>query len=96
MLVKGIGKVMVAGKQNEQVIVEVSREKLANFGIAPQQLVNLLQTQNAVSDAGRVQIGEERIRLQTSGEFQDVAALADLMISNPAQKSGFYYAMWPL
>ncbi|MDX1525723.1 MAG: efflux RND transporter permease subunit [Pseudidiomarina maritima] len=83
VLVKGIGKVMVAGKQNEQVIVEVSREKLANFGIAPQQLVNLLQTQNAVSDAGRVQIGDERIRLQTSGEFQDVAALADLMISNP-------------
>jgi multidrug efflux pump subunit AcrB len=83
VLVKGVGKVMVAGKQNEQVIVEVSREKLANFGIPPQQLVNLLQTQNAVSDAGRVQVGQERIRLQTSGEFNSVDELADLMISNP-------------
>ncbi|MDS0217634.1 efflux RND transporter permease subunit [Pseudidiomarina andamanensis] len=83
VLVKGVGKVMVSGKQNEQVIVEVSREKLANFGIPPQQLVNLLQTQNAVSDAGRVQVGKERIRLQTSGEFDSVDELANLMISNP-------------
>lgn len=83
VLVKGVGKVMVSGKQNEQVIVEVSREKLANFGIPPQQLVNLLQTQNAVSDAGRVQVGQERIRLQTSGEFDSVDELSNLMISNP-------------
>lgn len=83
VLVKGVGKVMVSGKQNEQVIVEVSREKLANFGIAPQQVVNLLQTQNVVSDAGRVQIGRERIRLQTTGEFKSVDELANLMISNP-------------
>ncbi|CUA86734.1 efflux RND transporter permease subunit [Pseudidiomarina woesei] len=83
VLVKGVGKVMVSGKQNEQVVVEVSREKLANFGIAPQQVVNLLQTQNVVSDAGRVQIGRERIRLQTTGEFKSVDELANLMISNP-------------
>ncbi|WP_417663749.1 efflux RND transporter permease subunit [Pseudidiomarina donghaiensis] len=83
VLVKGVGKVMVSGKQNEQVIVEVSREKLANFGIAPQQVVNLLQTQNTVSDAGRVQIGSERIRLHTTGEFKSVDELANLMISNP-------------
>lgn len=86
VLVKGVGKVMVTGKQSEQVIVEISREKLANFGIAPQQVVNLLQTQNTVSDAGRVQVGSERIRLQTTGEFKSVDELAILMISNPGAK----------
>ncbi|PTB82659.1 MFS transporter, partial [Pseudidiomarina aestuarii] len=83
VLVKGIGKVTVAGKQDEQVIVEVSRSRLANVGIAPQQVVNLLQTQNAVSDAGRIQIGSERLRIQTSGEFATVDDLANLLISNP-------------
>ena len=83
VLVKGVGKVTVAGKQNEQVVVEASREKLANVGIPPAQLVNLLQTQNTVSDAGRVRIGHERIRIQTSGEFESVEELANLMISNP-------------
>ncbi len=83
VLVDGVGKVTVAGEQQEQVIVEISRTKLANFGIAPQQVVNLLQTQNAVSDAGRVLSGSERIRLHTTGEFAEVADLANLMISNP-------------
>ncbi|RUO78726.1 efflux RND transporter permease subunit [Pseudidiomarina taiwanensis] len=83
VLVPGVGKVTVVGEQNERVVVEISRDKLANNGISPQQVVNLLQTQNAVSDAGRVYLDGERIRLHTSGQFADVAALADLMISNP-------------
>lgn len=83
VLVPGVGKVTVVGKQQPQVVVEVSRSKLANFGIPPQQVMNLLQTQNAVTDAGRFMLGHERIRLQTSGEFSSVSELADLIISNP-------------
>ncbi|RUO62510.1 efflux RND transporter permease subunit [Pseudidiomarina insulisalsae] len=83
VLVEGVGKVTVAGEQQEQVIVEISRSKLANVGIPPQQVINLLQTQNLVSDAGRVLSGEERIRLHTTGEFAAVTDLANLMISNP-------------
>ncbi len=83
VLVDGVGKVLVDGEQQEQVIVEVSRNKLANVGIPPQQVINLLQTQNAVADAGRVISGNERIRLHTTGEFENVEDLANLMISNP-------------
>lgn len=83
VLVPGVGKVIVVGKQQSHVVVEVSRSKLANFGIPPQQVVNLLQTQNAVTDAGRIMIGGERIRLQTTGEFSSVDELANLIISNP-------------
>lgn len=83
VMLPGVGKVSVAGKQQQQVIVEISREQLANVGIAPQQVLNLLQTQNAISDAGRVMLGDERLRIQTTGEFDSVEALADLLISNP-------------
>lgn len=83
VLVDGIGKVTMAGKQQEQVMVEVSRAKLANFGIPPQRITELLQTQNIVSDAGRVKIGDESLRIATSGEFTTVQQLADLIISNP-------------
>lgn len=83
VLVEGVGKVTVDGKQQEQAVVEISRTKLATVGIPPQQVINLLQTQNAVSDAGRVFSGGERIRLQTTGEFTNVEDLANLMISNP-------------
>ena len=83
VMLPGVGKVTVAGKQQQQVIVEISREQLANFGIAPQQVLNLLQTQNVISDAGRVMLGDERLRIQTTGEFDSIEALADLLISNP-------------
>ncbi len=83
VMLPGVGKVTLAGKQQQQVIVEISREQLANFGIAPQQVLNLLQTQNVISDAGRVMLGDERLRIQTSGEFDSIEALADLLISNP-------------
>jgi multidrug efflux pump subunit AcrB len=87
VMLPGVGKVSVAGKQQQQVIVEISREQLANAGIAPQQVLNLLQTQNVISDAGRVMLGEERLRIQTTGEFDSVAALADLLISNPGAEA---------
>lgn len=83
VMLPGVGKVTVAGKQQQQVIVEISREQLANVGIAPQQVLNLLQTQNVISDAGRVMLGDERLRIQTTGEFDSIEALADLLISNP-------------
>ncbi len=83
VLVKGVGKVMVSGQQPEQVVVEISREKLANVGISPQQVIRLFQTQNTVSDAGRIRLDDERIRIQTSGEFTSVQSLANLFISNP-------------
>ncbi|CAI8163529.1 MAG: Cobalt-zinc-cadmium resistance protein CzcA [Pseudidiomarina mangrovi] len=87
VMLPGVGKVSVAGKQQQQVIVEISREQLANMGIAPQQVLNLLQTQNAISDAGRVMLGDERLRIQTTGEFDSIDALADLLISNPGAEA---------
>lgn len=83
VLVEGVGKVTMAGTQQEQVMVEVSRAKLANFGIPPERIGQLLQTQNLVSDAGAVMLGSERLRIATSGEFNSVEQLADLLISNP-------------
>lgn len=90
VLVEGVGKVTVGGRQQEQVIVEISRSRLASLGIPPQQIANLLQTQNQVSNAGAIQVGPDRIRIHPSGEFQSVAELEQLIISNPAAPELIY------
>jgi multidrug efflux pump subunit AcrB len=90
VLVDGVGKVSVGGRQQEQVIVEISRSRLASLGIAPQQIASLLQTQNVVSNAGSLQVGPDNIRIHPSGEFQSVAELEQLIISNPAAKELIY------
>ncbi len=90
VLVEGVGKVSVGGRQQEQVIVEISRSRLASLGIPPQQIASLLQTQNVVSNAGAIQVGPDSVRIYPSGEFQSVAELEQLLISNPAAKELIY------
>jgi multidrug efflux pump subunit AcrB len=86
VLVKGVGKVAVAGDQREQVFVEISRSKLAQLGIPLKRIFELLQTQNVVSNAGAVKAGEEYIRFHPTGEFQDVSELEHLIISDYGAK----------
>lgn len=90
VLIKGVGKVAVAGEQQEQVVVEIARNKLSALGIPPSRVYQLLQSQNQVSNSGSVKIGSEYIRLHPSGEFQSVKELENLLISNPGTSELIY------
>lgn len=83
VLVNGVAKVTVAGEQSEQVTIEISRAKLANMGVSPDQLSNLLKNQNNVSNAGRAKVGSEYIRISSTGEFQDISELENLIVGTP-------------
>ena len=89
-LIPGVGKVIIDGVQQEQVSVEISRARLANLGIPPNQIYELLRTQNTVSNAGRVKLEDEAVRFYTTGEFDDVEALESLIISNPGSDAQLY------
>src|ERR1700732_2456128 len=65
-----ISKVDILGAQDERVYVEFSTEQLAGLGIDRTALIAALQTQNAVSPAGVVQTGDEKILVRVSGAFQ--------------------------
>ncbi|MBU1464728.1 MAG: efflux RND transporter permease subunit, partial [Gammaproteobacteria bacterium] len=80
VLVDGVAKVTVAAEQDEQVTIEISRSKMANMGIAPSQLEDLLSNQNSVSNAGRVKVGSEYIRISPTGEFKDISELENLIV----------------
>jgi len=90
VLVKGVSKVTIAGQQQPQVMVEVSTQKLAQLGIAPSHIYDLLQSQNTVSNAGRIRVGDESIRLHPTGEFKDVKELETLLISKPGASELIY------
>jgi multidrug efflux pump subunit AcrB len=90
VLIEGVGKVAVAGNRQEQVFVEISRNRLAQLGIPLKRIFELLQTQNVVSNAGAVKAGEEYIRFHPTGEFQNVKELEDLIISDYGSKELIY------
>lgn len=89
-LVDGVGKVSVAGIQQEQVFIEMSMQRLSSLGISPTTIYNTLAMQNLVSSSGAVKIGTEYIRVHPTGEFTDVDALGDLIITETGAQGLIY------
>lgn len=83
VLVEGVAKVEITGAREEQVFVEILQTRMANLGISIQRIYDLLQTQNVVSNAGRILAGTESVRIHPTGEFSDVSELERLLISEP-------------
>ncbi|RMU41490.1 AcrB/AcrD/AcrF protein [Pseudomonas avellanae] len=76
--VPGLGKVEMIGQQDEVLYLNFSTRKLAALGIDQSQVVQSLQSQNAVTPAGVIEAGPERISVRTSGQFaseKDLAAV---------------------
>ncbi|WP_439868626.1 efflux RND transporter permease subunit [Pseudomonas syringae] len=76
--VPGLGKVEMIGQQDEVVYLNFSTRKLAALGIDQSQVVQSLQSQNAVTPAGVIEAEPERISVRTSGQFaseKDLAAV---------------------
>ncbi|AIW13764.1 efflux RND transporter permease subunit [Vibrio tubiashii] len=89
-LIDGVSKVSVSGEQQEQVFIEISMKRLSTLGIAPNTVFNLLSTQNVVSDAGAIRIGDEYIRIHPTGEFKNVDQLGDLIITESGAQGLIY------
>ena len=66
-----ISKIDILGTQDERVYVEFLETQLAGLGIDRSALVSALQAQNAVTPAGIVQTGNEKILVRVSGAFRD-------------------------
>lgn len=76
--VPDVSKIDVIGAQDERIYVEFSTAQLAGLGINRSALIAALQAQNAVTPAGVVQTGDEKILLRISGAFrseQDILAV---------------------
>jgi multidrug efflux pump subunit AcrB len=81
--VADVSKIDVLGAQDDRIIIEFSTEKLAGLGIDRASLIAALRAQNAVSPAGTVQTGDEKLALRVSGAFEsEVDILAVNIASN--------------
>ncbi|MDD1967321.1 efflux RND transporter permease subunit [Pseudomonas sp. NPDC090203] len=68
--VPGLGKIQMIGQQDEVIYLNFSTRKLAALGLDQRQVVQSLQAQNAVTPAGVIEAGPERISVRTSGQFE--------------------------
>ncbi|MFN3150354.1 efflux RND transporter permease subunit [Bremerella sp.] len=80
-VVKGVARVDFWGVQDKRIYLEVSSSQLAELNLTPAQIIDTLQGQNLVVDAGEVDYQTQRIRISPTGEFRDPEEIGDLAIA---------------
>lgn len=85
--VKNVGKVNVYGLQDEQVYIELSRNRMAQYGLTPATVANQLNAQNTIETAGSVESANFSIPIQVGGPFESVADLKAMPLRSPTGAS---------
>lgn len=83
--VDGVAKVTLSGALQEAIFVEISRTNAANLGVSINNVYQMLERQNAVTPAGNVVIGNQRITIDPSGGIDSVAAIQNLVVASNDQ-----------
>ncbi|MDR8731040.1 efflux RND transporter permease subunit [Burkholderia pseudomultivorans] len=78
--VPGVAKVDYFGDPDQRIFIEVNNAQLTRLGISPQQLGQAINAQNDISSAGTLTTADDRVFVRPSGQFDNVAAIADTLI----------------
>ncbi len=73
-------KVSLGGLQEERVFVEFDNAKLNEYGLTANMLKNMISATNILSSGGQVNLGEERIILEPTGNFNSVEDISGMLI----------------
>ncbi len=85
-----VAKVEIYGAQEERVFVEYNNARLAEFGLSPLQLKNILESRNIITPGGSIRAGVERISLEPTGSFESIDDLKRTVITLPDRSEVVY------
>jgi multidrug efflux pump subunit AcrB/outer membrane protein TolC len=75
-----VSKIQRIGDQKEQIVISESQQKLAQYGVNPQHVVQALEGRSTVQYAGRVPAQGSKVPLDASGRFSSVDSIRQLMV----------------
>jgi len=81
-VVPGVARVDLWGVQEKRIYLEVSASQIAELSLTPEQIMQTLQSQNLVVDAGQVDYHNQRLRVAPTGEFRSPDEIGDLAITS--------------
>jgi multidrug efflux pump subunit AcrB len=70
LTVPGVSKVELAGLPEEAIYVEIPSERLNALGIAPADILGVLQAESARPAVGRLQVGDREVRIGPHPGFE--------------------------
>ncbi len=79
----GVQKVTLFGEQTPVVNVRVSRSKLAGFSMRPDDIIEVMNGQNAIVDAGEKLAGQMQIRVSENSTYESVEDIRNQLLTAP-------------
>ncbi|GFZ81736.1 multidrug transporter AcrB [Aquaticitalea lipolytica] len=74
-------KVEIGGEQEERVFVEFENSRLKEYGLSASKLQQAIAATNILNSGGQVNLGDERIILEPTGNFNSVKDIDNMLIS---------------
>ncbi|PRX26695.1 multidrug efflux pump subunit AcrB [Orenia metallireducens] len=78
-----VAKVDIVGKQEKRIFIEYDNAKLAELGISPYQLQQILTSRNIILSGGNIELGSERIPLEPTGDYKNLEDIKHTLITLP-------------
>ena len=75
-----VSKIERIGEQNERINVEESQQKISQFGINPQHVIQALEGHSEAAYAGRIPFGVDKANIDARGRFHSEDDIRDLMV----------------
>lgn len=83
-LVEGVARVDLWGVQQKIIYLDVEQSQLSELGLTGANIAATLQVQNAIVDAGSVNLAQRRLRIAPTGSFQSPEDIGDLTVRSNA------------
>lgn len=81
LTVNDVKKIIFYGVPSEVIYVELKRERMAAFGVAPADITRALGGKNIAVSAGYLGVGNQRLAINPTGEYTSEDQFNDLLIS---------------
>ncbi len=88
--IEHVAKVNIVGNQKEQIFIDFNNAKLAAMNVSPATLVRIVQNTNIVASSGDLLEGEDRLILETTGDFKSVEDIENTVIKIPGHSGSVY------
>jgi len=75
-----VAKVERKGVLPEQIYLDYSQERLAEYGVKPANLKDILGARNSTLPGGALEVGPKNIQIDPSGKFQSAREIGDVII----------------
>ncbi|MBB4080434.1 multidrug efflux pump subunit AcrB [Lewinella aquimaris] len=80
-------EVEISGMRQEQIFVEFDNARLARYGLSANELQNTISATNIVFAGGDVILGDQRVVLEPTGNFESLDDLANTVVRLNANQS---------